>query len=62
MNPNEIYGWEEEELTEAVEWRRRASEIWSEQVDAATKVEAEVKFNDGGGARALGRRKEEDEM
>ena len=53
MNPNEIYGWEEEELTEAVEWRRRASEIWSEQVDAAAVDEAEARFDGGGGARVL---------
>ena len=37
------------------------SRIWSEQVDAVAKVEAEVKSDGGGGARALGRRKEDDE-
>ena len=37
------------------------SRIWSEQVDAAAKVEAEAKFNGSGGARALGRHEEDDE-
>ena len=37
------------------------SRVWSEQVDAAAKVEAEVKSDGGGGARALRRREEDDE-
>ena len=36
---------EEEELTEAVGWWRRASRIWISQVDAAADVEAEVKID-----------------
>ena len=60
VNPNEIYGGEEEELTEAVERRRRASGIWSEQVDAAVVNKAEARVDGGGGARVLGRREEED--
>ena len=34
--------------------------IWSKQVDAAAVVEAEEKVDDGGRARVLGRRGEED--
>ena len=37
------------------------SRVWSEQVDAAAKDEAEVKSDGGGGARALGRCEEDDE-
>ena len=48
VNPNEIYGGEEEELTEAVERRRHASRIWSEQVDAAAVDEAEARVDGGG--------------
>ena len=43
---------EEEELTEAVGRRRRASGIWTSQVDAAADVEAEVKIDGGGWDRA----------
>ena len=51
---------EEEELTKAVEWRKRASGIWYEQVDAAAVDVAEARVDGGGGARVLGRREEED--
>ena len=54
-NPNDIYGEEEEELTEAIEGQRRASGIWSAQVDAAAVDEAEVRVDGGGGARVLWR-------
>ena len=37
------------------------SRVWSEQVDAVAKVEAEVKSDGGGGAQELERRKEDDE-
>lgn len=63
MNPNGIYGegrWKN--LPRLLERRRSASEIWTNQVDAAANVEAEVKLDSGGRARALGCRKEEDEM
>ena len=50
----------EDELTEAVERRRRASRIWSEQVDEAAVDEAEARVDGSGGARVLGRREEED--
>ena len=54
----DLGGEEEEELTRAVERQRCADEIWSEQVDAAAVVGAEVKVD--GGARMLERREEED--
>ena len=37
-------------------------ELWCEQVDAAADDEAEVRFEDDGGARVRGRREEEEEM
>ena len=49
----------EEELTEVVEWQRRASRIWSEQADAAAVDEAEARFEDDGGAWVRGHREEE---
>ena len=36
--------------------------LWSVQVDAAAKDEAETKLDDGGGVRAQGHREEEEEM
>ena len=56
----DLWEEEEEELTRAVERQRCADEIWSEQVDAAVVVGAEVKVDGGGGACVLGCREEED--
>ena len=58
-NPNGIWE-EEEELTGAVGQWRRADEIWSIQVDAATVVDAVAKIEGGGGARVLRRREMEE--
>ena len=48
----QIYGKRKGRLTEAVEQRRHAEELWYVQVDAAAKVGAEV--DGGGGASKLG--------
>ena len=59
-NTKWIYRGEEEELTKTIEWWRCVSRVWSEQVDAAAKVEVEVKSDGGGRARASGWREEDD--
>ena len=42
--------------------RRVVAFLWSNQVDAAANGDAEVKFDDSGGARVQGHREEEEEV
>ena len=61
-NPNGSRKEGGKDLLQPWKQRKGAVELWCEQLDAAANGEAEVEFEDDGGARVLGCREEEEEM